>query len=90
MRYVNTGMMGLKPWTRIDCARLTEEAGEALQQDQVLSEDAARVQSRLAREFAYEINLLGGGRNLTANLESVYARTVSVSGPPLTDGYHFG
>src|SRR4029077_6990064 len=25
LRYVNTGMMGLKPWTRIECARLTEE-----------------------------------------------------------------
>jgi membrane-associated phospholipid phosphatase len=90
LRYVNTGIMGLKPWTRIECARLTEEAGEALQQDQGLSEEAARLQSRLAQEFAYEINLLGGGRNLTANLESVYARTVSVSGPPLTDSYHFG
>src|ERR1700687_946311 len=90
LRYVNTEIMGLKPWTRIECARLAEEAGEALQQDQGLSEQAARVQSRLAQEFAYEINLLGGGRNFTANLESVYARAVSISGPPLTDSYHFG
>jgi membrane-associated phospholipid phosphatase len=90
LRYVNTGMLGLKPWTRIECARLAEEAGEALQQDQGLSEEAARMQSRLAREFAYEINLLGGGRNFRANLESIYARAVSISGPPLTDSYHFG
>jgi membrane-associated phospholipid phosphatase len=90
LRYVNTGMLGLKPWTRIECARLAGEAGEALQQDPGLSEEAARVQSRLAREFAYEINLLGGGRNFTANLESIYARAVSISGPPLTDSYHFG
>src|SRR6266851_5127220 len=90
LRYVNTGIMGMKPWTRIECARLTEEAGDELPQGETLSEEAARVQSRLAQEFTYEINLLGGGHNLTANLESVYARTVSVSGPPLTDGYHFG
>jgi membrane-associated phospholipid phosphatase len=90
LRYVNTGILGLKPWTRIECARLAEEAGEALQQDQGLSEEAARVQSRLAQEFAYEINLLGGGRNFTANLESIYARAVSISGPPLADSYHFG
>ena len=90
LRYVNTGMLGLKPWTRIECARLAEEAGEALQQDLGLSEEAARVQSRLAQEFAYEINLLGGGRNFTANLESIYARAVSISGPPLADSYHFG
>src|SRR4029077_15702410 len=48
------------------------------------------LESRLVREFAYEANLLDGGRNFTANLESVYIRTVSISGPPLTDGYHFG
>jgi membrane-associated phospholipid phosphatase len=88
--YVNTGMMGLKPWTRIECARLTEEATEALPRDKTLGEEATRLQSRLAQEFAYEINLLGGGRNLTANLDSIYARAVSISGPPLTDGYHFG
>jgi membrane-associated phospholipid phosphatase len=63
LRYINTGLLGLKPRTRIECARLADEAGEALQQDQGLSEEAARVQSQLAREFAYEINLLGGGRN---------------------------
>src|SRR4029077_9578662 len=48
------------------------------------------LESRLVREFAYEANLLDGGRNFTANLESVYVRAVSISGPPLTDGYHFG
>ncbi len=26
LRYVNTAMMGVKPWTRIECARVTEEA----------------------------------------------------------------
>src|SRR3977135_1710173 len=88
--YVNTGIMGLKPWTRIECARLTEEAGEELAQGETLSEEAARLQSRLAQEFAYEIGLLDGGRNFTANLESVYARAGSISGPPLTDSYHFG
>jgi membrane-associated phospholipid phosphatase len=90
LRYVNTGMMGLKPWTRIECARLAEEAGEALPEGETLSEEAAQLQSRMAQEFAYEINLLGGGRNFAANLESVYARTVSISGPPLTDSFHFG
>jgi membrane-associated phospholipid phosphatase len=88
--YINTAMMGLKPWTRLECARLTEEAEEELPQRETLSEEAAHLEGRLAQEFAYEMNLLGGGRNFTANLESVYARAVSISGPPLTDGYHFG
>ncbi len=89
-RYVNTEIMGLKPWTRIECARLTAEAEEELQRDQSSDEEAARLQIRLAQEFTHEISLLGGGQNFSANLESVYARTVSISGPLLTDGYHFG
>jgi membrane-associated phospholipid phosphatase len=88
--YVNTAILGLKPWTRIECARLTEEATESLQQREALSQEVDRMQGRLQEEFAYELQLLGGGRNRTANLESVYARAVSISGPALTDSYHFG
>jgi hypothetical protein len=91
LRAINTQIMGVKPWTRIECARLAEEASETLQEGQISNaEEATRLQSQLAKEFAYEINLLSGGRNFTANLESVYARAVSISGPALTDGYHFG
>ena len=88
--YIRTATLGLKPWTRIECARLTDEAGQALQEREVLSQIASQLQTRLQQEFAYELGLLDGGRNLTANLESVYARAVSISGPPLTDSYHFG
>jgi len=88
--YANTAILGLKPWTRIECARLTSEAGDALQLSQAAHDDAATLQARLQREFAYELNLLSGGRNLTANVESLYTRVVSISGPPLTDSYHFG
>jgi membrane-associated phospholipid phosphatase len=88
--YINDAILGLKPWTRLECARLTEEAGEALPARAHLSEEALLLQTRLEEEFAYELNLLGGGRNFAARLESVYTRTVTIAGPPLTDGYHFG
>ncbi|MBZ5697605.1 MAG: phosphatase PAP2 family protein [Acidobacteriia bacterium] len=90
LRYIDTAIMGLKPWTRIECARLTAEAGDNLQERSTLNKDAEQLQARLQGEFAYELNLLGGGRNFTANLGSVYTRAVSISGPPLTDSYHFG
>src|SRR6266404_7800617 len=83
--YINTGIMGLKPWTRIECARLTEEAGDELPQGETLSEEAARLQGRLAQECAHEIGQLDGGLNFTANLESVDTRAVSISVPPLTN-----
>ncbi len=89
--YMHTQLMGLKPWTRIECARLTEEAGETLADGPGSSEEeAVRVQKQLEQEFAYEIELLGGGRNLTANLESLYARAVSISGPALSNSFHLG
>ena len=43
-------------------------------------------------EFARELNLLGGGTNRTAQMESVYARVTGISGQPLSDGakYDYG
>jgi membrane-associated phospholipid phosphatase len=88
--YISTSIEGLKPWTRMECARLTEEARESLAEHTVASDEAAGLVDHLQREFGYELNLLSGGRNMTANLESVYARTVSISGPDLNNSYNFG
>jgi len=90
LRYVSSAILGLKPWTRMECARLTEEAAEALQAADVPNEEAAGLVTRLQQEFGYEVGLLSGGHNLTANLDSVYVRALSISGPALTDSYHFG
>ena len=88
--YIRTEIAGLSPWTRMECARLTEEAREGLEDDGILNAQAMALVERLRREFSYETALLDGGRNLTADLDSVYVRAVSISGPALTDGYHFG
>jgi membrane-associated phospholipid phosphatase len=88
--YVDTSFEGMKPWTRIECAHLTEEAAENIAQDQSAKSDAAELEVRLETYFGYELGLLKGEQNLTASLESIYARAVSISGPALTDGYHFG
>jgi membrane-associated phospholipid phosphatase len=88
--YVTSSTEGLKPWTRMECAVLAEEAREAMSYDAAAATEAAGLVDRLEREFAYETDRLSGGKNATANLDSIYARTVSISGPDLTDGYHFG
>jgi hypothetical protein len=44
----------------------------------------------LSDEFAREFELMGGGRNLHAQVESIYTRSVVISGKPLTDNFHFG
>jgi membrane-associated phospholipid phosphatase len=88
--YIYTSVAGLRPWTRMECARLIEEASEGLQADESVNRAASALVERLRREFSSETGLLDGGRNMTANLESVYVRAVSISGPALTDGFHFG
>jgi len=87
---IETAFIGLKPWTRMECAQLTELAGETLQRDEGSGSDLAGLQSRLQREFAYEFGLLDGQPNATVAVESVYTRGVSASGSVLTDSYHFG
>ncbi|MCU1308051.1 MAG: hypothetical protein JWN45_2746 [Acidobacteriaceae bacterium] len=81
---VPTAILGIKPWTRKECARLLDEAAamEASPPDEV-----DRLTSELTREFAAE---LGEPRIPYIGIDSVYARATSISGPPLTDGYHFG
>jgi len=87
--YVKTTTLGLRPWTRLECARLLGEAGE----QQIDSDAPAEVQqlySALSEEFASDSEVMGGERNLSAHVESVYSRALGISGLPLTDNYHFG
>ncbi len=92
--YIKTAFIGLKPWTRMECAHLVEQAGEAAGEAIETSEDSESeltdLESRLQEEFAYELGLFDGQRNATARIESLYARGVSLSGSGLTDGDHFG
>ncbi len=90
MGYVQTGFAGLRPWTRLECARLLDEAAGL----QAASEDsggAHKIYAALAQEFAPELERRHGvNANLEVQLDSVYARITNISGPILTDGYDFG
>ena len=88
--YAERGFEGMRPWTRMECARMIDKASKALRVFHPLSEDAEDLLSRLEEEFSFETGLRNGQRNLNASLESAYARAVSISGPALTDSYHFG
>src|SRR6266481_2817321 len=82
---LSSNLAGLRPWTRRECARLLEEvAGEV---DESNPDEAFRLYAALQREFATELK---GEVGTYVSLDSVYARVTSISGPPLTDGYHFG
>jgi len=86
---INDAILGMRPWTRLECARMVSEAGDRLQ-DASPESLPVRLYESLRQEFASDLALLEGGSNRAIHLESVYVRLTNISGPPLTDGYHFG
>ena len=88
--YVNTAFVGLRPWTRLECARLVDEAGVNMPPDGFQTGAAQDIYHALSAEFLPESERRGGAANQGVELESIYTRMTGISGSPLTDGYHFG
>jgi membrane-associated phospholipid phosphatase len=88
--YLQTDMLGQRPWTRIECARLLEEASMLMPGDGESGGDAAHIYKALEIEFQPEQARLDGGKNLEFHLDSLYTRVTGISGTPLTDSYNFG
>ena len=88
--YIKTAYLGIRPWTRLECARMLEETQQTIADEDDQSGEAARIYSELAKEFSIEGRRLDGAANVGASLDSVYARFTNISGQPLRDGYHFG
>jgi membrane-associated phospholipid phosphatase len=97
---IHTAYLGMRPWTRMQCARLLEEANESLRysagdsSEELASRDsgsnqASKMIAELDVEFADERQRLDGAENAGVSLDSVYTRATNISGTPLTDGYHF-
>jgi membrane-associated phospholipid phosphatase len=101
MGYIHTAYLGIRPWTRMQCAHFLEEAGESLRYEMgnraeglgtsERGSDARAVKlfTALSHEFVEETRRLDGAANLGVQLDSIYERTTNIAGQPLTDGYHF-
>ncbi len=88
--YMRSDIVGLRPWSRMECARLVAEAADRLSGGDVPDTEAASLHAALAAEFAPETAQLEGAGNRELRLESLYGRLTEISGTPLRDGYHFG
>ena len=88
--YMQSNMLGMRPWTRMACAQMVEEAGERLENDGMEVGEAAKIYRTLTDEFAPEIVRLDGNPNVGTRLESVYTRVAGISGTPLRDSFNFG
>jgi membrane-associated phospholipid phosphatase len=89
MGYIKTAILGLRPWTRIECARLLGEASER-EPDADGPAEVHQLYASLYSEFQGEFNDAESEQNVHAQIESVYTRGLAISGKPLTDNYHFG
>ncbi len=87
--YLQSAFFDLRPWTRMDCARMVEEAEDNVDNEPTTSDAPALLRS-LEEEFNPELRRRGGERNAELHLESLYQRVTVIAGRPLTDGYHFG
>jgi hypothetical protein len=88
--YINSAFEGMRPWTRLECVRLLNEAEDQVNGDPAIAPEIQKLVDTLQQEFASDSDLPEGGSNRQARLESVYTRVTGISGQPLTDGYHFG
>jgi len=89
--YIHTQFLGMRPWTRIECARLVQEVGDRGEIRKSAPNLVHHLYSALASEFQSDLEALDGvGSKGTIRLESLYSNVTQISGPPLNDSYHFG
>jgi hypothetical protein len=84
MGLIDSGFAAMRPWTRLECARLVGEASERIT---LTDSPGGEIYRQLATEFAPELD--PDSTEPQARLESVYTHVGHISGMPLNDGYHF-
>ncbi len=88
--YIQSDILGMRPWTRMACARLLDDASEKFPTESAGGTQAEKIYAALTTEFKPEIARLDGAPNTGVQVKSVYTRAMGISGTPLRDGYHFG
>jgi len=89
LRLISDEFMGMRPWTRLECARLVDEAADQLPDVGTGNGEASGLIEALQREFRPETEETAGDRGGQFRVESLYSRTEYISGMPLTNGYNF-
>jgi hypothetical protein len=90
LNYIHTQFLGMRPWTRLDCAFAVQEAEDAIEASSSPIPEALRLHDALQKEFQFELEALAGGKRHLLRPESAYANFTGISGTPLNDSYHFG
>ena len=90
MGYIDTAFLGLRPWSRISCARMLVEMNSKVEFHTDVPPEVYRLKKTLDDEFAPEIATLDGHPSESLELDSIYTRVMDIAGTPVNDSYHFG
>lgn len=88
--WIEDQFLGLRPWTRVALAQIVDAAQQKVDADPEPDPEVLRLVTALHSEFAPDLALENGIRNRSMRIESVYSRSMYISGQPLNDSYHFG
>jgi hypothetical protein len=89
--YIHSEFLDMRPWTRIECARMLREAEDQMEAAGPVPAGVDRIYTTLEGEFRREIDSLDGkGLARSIRMESIYTNVTGITGKPLNDGYHFG
>jgi Capsule assembly protein Wzi len=89
--YAPSAYADLRPWTRMECARILVAASRELYIDEKSGGEAYRLYAALKAEFADELRPYEGlPAASSVRIENLYTRYLGIAGTPLDDSYHFG
>jgi Capsule assembly protein Wzi len=88
--YAPSAFANLRPWTRMECARIVASAGDSLDGDIPHLSEAYRLYMALQTEFAADLRRRDGRGTSDIGVDSLYSRYSGITGTPLDDSYHFG
>ncbi len=88
--YTPSAFADLRPWTRMECARLIADAGVELDSNDDQRSEAYRLYQALEAEFSTELERFHGSGTSEVLVDSLYTRYSGIAGTPLDDSYHFG
>src|SRR5271170_715683 len=79
--YVDVGFLGMRPWTRLECIHLLQDARDAVAGSEHDASGASETVHQLEAEFAGDTGALDAGSNHQVRLESMYSRLMGITGP---------
>ncbi len=90
--YAPSAYANLRPWTRMECARILTAASADLAIDDLRERgsEAYRLYAALQTEFAHDLLRRDGAGTSSIQVDSIYTRYLGIAGTPLDDSYHFG